>query len=190
MIQLRAMIEGSNEPLNLNAFPMPADGDKVLYKGKTNTPMYFAHLVKITSYSNNKITFTGVNLQDPSAPMNSYGPLDLAKVHYVWPLTPSSLDGWSATNNCAILFLTNDYVSGDGVEPAKPDLPSAREDPGNKWPKGAAEAARIKILEDTIKNLEVQLVESAEIKELLSSFKGTLEGDAKSRFEAMFKGVL
>lgn len=190
MIQLRAKIKNSSEVTKTTTFPMPPDGENILYDDETQTPLYFAYLVKVTASSASTITFTGINRQNPSATMTSYS-LDLAKVHYVWPGTPSSLKGWNAaTNNCAILFLTNDYVSGDGVEPAKPDLQAAREDPGNKWPKGSGDAVQISNLQGQIRDLQKRLVDADVLMARIRGFQGMLSGESKSRFDSMFSDII
>lgn len=179
MIDLK--LKNADEIETLSAFPMPAPGDRVVYDSDTQTPIYFAHLVKITNKTGAMITFTGVDLRDTGTTMKSYS-VSLSAINHVWPALPSSLDGWdAATNNCAILFLSNSYVSG------KPDLAAAMEDPGNKWPRGSAEAP---VLRNRIRKLEEELKGFDAIKSRLREFQTSLEAGPKSRFEEMFKGLI
>ncbi len=126
----------------------PAPDELIYYNFKTPIGGYFAHLVKVSDYDGINVNFYALDLSNPDLTRGPMHTLKLWQIDQIWGGPPSTLNGWDrSSSNCAILFLSDNYVKPQ-AGPNKQELLDVRADPPNKWPRGAGDSKLLEQYDD------------------------------------------
>lgn len=157
----------SESPSNIDWGNSPKDQlpvSEIHWWWRTETPGWSMHLVELQSLAGTTLTFRGVRLSNVDL---SFGPegdndpshysVDLTNLRHVYPLHPSSLDGYISGSNTryALLLLSKYYKTGLSKDIDYEYPGETGHDPGDflqfatggpKYPP-AHESERVKLLE-------------------------------------------
>ncbi len=107
-------------PPNTVTFPKPGPNTEIVYDSRVPVPtggryprgtFYNPYLVKVIAWKPPLLTFVFfdlVNNVDAASPAQH---IDLSQTDLAWAAAPSTLQGWSAAANYAVLFITDAGVS-------------------------------------------------------------------------------
>lgn len=136
-IHIRPLKSGEINPNAVaNRFPKPTGGE-VAFDTQERIPEYVPFVVQIVRKTGSALTFKPIRPSDGGVESQEYE-VDLADLDLVWQRLPSTLDPdpTDASNDAALLFLTEKYIDGQPV-PERNMLIAAKPTvlgPCTKWP--------------------------------------------------------